>query len=344
MMMGMHKYGTVQAIGANCTFRRAALDSIGGHASGLAEDMHTAMQLHAKGWQSVYVPVTLYLIGPATMSSYYKQQLKWSRGTWELLVATYPKLFTKFTWRQKLHYFTLPFHYLSGIIFFINFLIPVVSLFTGYYPLHMDLIAFFLAVFPLFIIGILIRHYVQKWVPDERERGFHLVGGILQIGAWWVHSVGFVYTILRKKVPYIPTPKNDHDALPLSMSLPNLLVALISLIAIIYSFGYDYNPYNFFMAVLTAMQVVFMVFILSVSGYVGGMSRANRIAKKVREKYGFDYKDAWFLKSVFIAPFNFSDHFIRFWNLETAGITGLPATAIEVAGFLPGLALANHNR
>ena len=95
MMMAMHTYGTVQAIGANCTFRRAAIDSIGGHASGLSEDMHTAMQIHAKGWRSVYVPEILTRgLVPATMSSYFKQQLKWSRGTWELLVTTYPKLFT----------------------------------------------------------------------------------------------------------------------------------------------------------------------------------------------------------------------------------------------------------
>ena len=35
LMIGMNAYGTTQAIGANCVFRRAALDSIGGHAAGL---------------------------------------------------------------------------------------------------------------------------------------------------------------------------------------------------------------------------------------------------------------------------------------------------------------------
>src|SRR5690606_18353634 len=50
IMMCMNSYGTVNAIGANCTFRREALESINGHAAGLAEDMHTAMRLHAKGW------------------------------------------------------------------------------------------------------------------------------------------------------------------------------------------------------------------------------------------------------------------------------------------------------
>lgn len=59
MMSTMGQYGTAQAIGANYTFRRAALESIGGHANGLSEDMHTAMKLHAKGWKSVYVPLPL---------------------------------------------------------------------------------------------------------------------------------------------------------------------------------------------------------------------------------------------------------------------------------------------
>ncbi len=285
MMMSMHKYGTVQAIGANCTFRRKALNSIGGHASGLAEDMHTAMKLHAAGWKSVYVPAILTRgLVPATMSSYYKQQLKWSRGTWELLVATYPRLFTKFTWRQKLHYFTLPFHYLSGIIFFINFLIPVVSLFTGYIPLQMDVFNFFLAAFPLFAMGTLIRHYVQKWVAEEKERGFHLVGGILQIGAWWIHTVGFIYTILRKEVPYIPTPKNDNERLPFVLNIPNILIAVISLAAIIYGLLNDFNPYTIFMVVLAGMQILFMLFNLSLSGYISKTSKIKKVARKLREK------------------------------------------------------------
>ncbi|HXS37875.1 MAG TPA: glycosyltransferase, partial [Flavipsychrobacter sp.] len=297
MMMTMHTYGTVQAIGANCTFRRSALDSIGGHASGLAEDMHTAMKLHAAGWRSVYVPAILTRgLVPATMSSYYKQQLKWSRGTWELLFVTYPKLFSKFTWRQKIHYITLPFHYLSGFIFFINFLIPVISLFTGYIPLGMDVLSFFLAAFPLFSMSMLIRHYAQKWLPDEKERGFHIVGGILQIGAWWIHSVGIIYTLLRKKVPYIPTPKNDNEPLPLLLNVPNILVGVISLAAIIYGLLEDFNPYTIFMAGLASMQIAFMVFNLSISGYISKESRISNFIMKLRENTWLIKKTHGFLR------------------------------------------------
>lgn len=266
MMMTMNQYGTVMAIGANCTFRRSALDSIGGHAAGLAEDMHTAMQLHAKGWRSVYVPEVLTRgLVPATLSGYYKQQLKWARGTFELLFTTYPKLFTKFTWRQRLHYGTLPFHYFSGVIFLINFIVPAVSLVLGIIPLKVDLITFAIIEFPFVISMILIRHYVQRWVMEEEERGFHIVGGILLIGTWWIYLLGLVYTIVRKKVPYIPTPKESTTRDSWSISIPNIIVGVLSLFAIVYGLYTDWNPYSIFMAGVTSLNVLFMTFMVMAS-------------------------------------------------------------------------------
>lgn len=266
MMMCMHAYGTVQAIGANCTFRRSALDTIGGHAAGLAEDMHTAMKLHARGWKSTYLPAVLSRgLVPSTLSAYYKQQLKWSRGTFELLVTAFPRLFKHFTWRQRLHYFTLPFHYAGGLIFLINFLIPILSLLTGAMPLDIDITEFALAGFPLFTMILLIRHYVQHWVAEETERGIHVVGGFLQIGTWWIHLLGMYYTLIRKKIPYIPTPKHGNDHTPLALNLPNLFVITASLLAIVLGLNYDLNPYSLFMAALAGVNVCIMVVVLLIS-------------------------------------------------------------------------------
>lgn len=261
MMMTMNKYGTVLAIGANCTFRREALDSIGGHAAGLAEDMHTAMQLHAKGWKSVYVPAVVARgLVPATLSAYYSQQLKWSRGVFELWVTSYLKLFRKFSWQQKLHYGTIPVFYLSGVFFLLNFVIPIASLLLNTSPVNIDFLSFFTLGFPLAILIILIRHFVQKWVMEEEERGFHLVGGLLMIGTWWIFLVGFVYTILRIKVPYIPTPKDDEEEDNWRLNFPNLALILLSLVAVAYGLYYDLNPYNLFMAGFAVANCFILLF------------------------------------------------------------------------------------
>lgn len=236
MMTCMSNYGTAQAIGANCTFRRSALDSIGGHANGLSEDMHTAMLLHAKGWQSVYVPLPLsYGLVPATLSAYYKQQLKWSRGTFELLVTTLPKVFSRLTFRQRVHYTTLPLYYLLGGVQLIDLLIPILSLMLMRLPLQLDLLLFGTVYIPLLLSGFLIRQYAQRWLIERHEAGFHLVGGIVASGTWWVYVLGLLYTIGRVKVPYIPTPKDDRPRNNGLLILPHLLFILATLGAISYS-------------------------------------------------------------------------------------------------------------
>ncbi len=269
MMMGMNSYGTVQAIGANCTFRREALDSIGGHAAGLSEDMHTAMQLHAKGWKSVYVPKILTRgLVPATLASYYKQQIKWARGTFELLFAVYPKLFHKFTWRQKIHYFTLPLYYLFGVFNLFDFLIPALALTLAEFPWYVSLGEFIIMFMPFFCISICIRQFAQRWYHEKNEKGFHLFGGILRTGTWWVFALGLIYSIFRIKVPYIPTPKDDKPKNNFVLSLPNIMVFLLSLGAIVYSqhkYAHVYhNPYVQMMSlfVLTNVAIVGSIVVL----------------------------------------------------------------------------------
>lgn len=264
IMMTMNSYGTVQAIGANCTFRRAALDSIGGHAAGLAEDMHTALQLHARGWRSVYVPAVLARgLVPASISAYYAQQLKWSRGTFEIFFTSFIRLFGKLTWRQRLHYGTVPLYYLSGFVVLINFLIPVLTLSTGLIPLRIDLIDFLLLGMPMIVSTVLIRHYVQRWVMEEKERGFHLIGGLLQIGTWWVYIIGFIYTIIRKKVPYIPTPKDNQGPGPWALNVPNLIVIIVSVLAIVFGLNYDWNPYSLVMAGIAGLNCAILTAVVA---------------------------------------------------------------------------------
>lgn len=249
MMMCMNTYGTVQVIGANCTFRRKALDSIGGHAAGLAEDMHTAMQLNAKGWKSVYVPEILTRgLVPATLSAYYKQQLKWSRGAFELLFRTYPSLFKKLNWRQKIHYVTIPLYFLFGLINLIDILVPLLALCLAEVPWSVNVKHFGVFFLPLFGLSLLIRLYAQQWVLEKNEKGLHISGGILRMSSWWILLIGFIYAIFNIKVPYIPTPKEDEHQNYWKLSIPNLLIIGICIACACYGLSIDWTPYSMAMA------------------------------------------------------------------------------------------------
>ena len=249
MMMGMNSYGTVQAIGANCTFRRKALDSIGGHAAGLAEDMHTAMKIQAKGWKTLYIPEMLTKgLVPSSLSAYYKQQLKWSRGTFDLLLHSYPKLFHQFNLRQKFHYGTIGIYFIVGFFSLIDIIVPIIALLFSQIPWQVDFLKFSLLFFGLFGISTIIRQYSQHWLLEKHERGFQFIGGLLKHGTWWVFILGFLYTLFNIKVPYIPTPKDDKPQNSWLLSSPNIILFLTSVIAMFYGLYFDWSPYSFFMA------------------------------------------------------------------------------------------------
>ena len=255
LMMGMNAYGTVQAIGANCTFRRSALDSIGGHAAGLTEDMHTAMRLHAAGWKSVYVPKVLSRgLVPASLAAFYAQQLKWARGAFDLLFRVYPRLWSQFSWAQRLHYLTLPLYFLSGVITLIDIAVPVASLSMAEFPWHVSLRGFLLHMLPLGGMAMLIRICAQQWMREPQERGLHLAGGFLRVGTWWVYSLGFFYAIFGVRVPYIPTPKGE-GLLPNEwrIALPNLLTAALLLGACKYGRTLSVTPFTNMMVGLSLL-------------------------------------------------------------------------------------------
>lgn len=262
MMMSMGRYGTAQAIGANCTFRRAALESIGGHAPGLAEDMHTSMKLHAEGWRSVYVPqIVARGLVPSTLSAYYKQQLKWSRGVFDLLVHELPKIFRQLTLPQKLHYAILPGFYLGGLAYLLNFLIPILAIFLNRMPFQIDLVEFLLIGTPYFASRVLIRQYSQHWVMEEKERGLHIIGGLLLIGTWWIHSLGFLFTLFNVRIKYDPTPKDGNEANNWPLNIPNLIVIALSLSAGGYSLvAYPDNPLIYMMASLAFLNSAILTF------------------------------------------------------------------------------------
>lgn len=208
-LMGLYGHGASVAIGANCTFRRSALRSIGGHGIGLAEDLVTAIRLHAAGWRSVYVPeiVSRGLV-PEDLGSYFKQQLKWARGVHEVIFAELPRLFSRLTWRQRLSYFTIGTYYLSGLTTAIYLVFPYVYLWTGIQPANMRFGNFVSTGTPVAAAGVAIYLFVQRWLCDGRtERGLHWRGFLLKIACWPIYLTGTALAVARAEVPYIPTAK-----------------------------------------------------------------------------------------------------------------------------------------
>lgn len=234
IMQGMHGTGTTVAIGANCTFRRSALESIGGHGLGLAEDLVTSIRLHAKGWTSVYVPEVLSRgLVPADLDSYLKQQLKWSRGVYDVLFREYPRAFRRLTAYQKMSYFMIGSYYLVGVTSLIFLSVPLIYLLFGRQPAVFLLSEYIAHALPVGLFGIAVYFFSQRWLCDpSRERGFHWRGTLLKIGSWSIYLQGLLLAVLGIAVPYIPTAKERRRGRFWQLARLPAGVLVISLLAI----------------------------------------------------------------------------------------------------------------
>ena len=233
-MMGLHGHGANVAIGANCTFRREALASIGGHGIGLAEDLVTAIRLHAEGWESIYVPeiVSRGLV-PEDLGSFYAQQLKWSRGVHEVLFRELPRAFGDLTWRQRLAYLAIGTYFTGGLTTLLYLVLPYLYLWTGAQPAAMPFGEFVVTGGSLGIVAVALYLYAQRWLCDpERERGTHLRAMTLKIACWPVHLTGWVLAVLDVEVPYVATAKERRRGRFLRLAWPHLAVAGLYLVTV----------------------------------------------------------------------------------------------------------------
>jgi cellulose synthase (UDP-forming) len=233
--MGLNGYGSAVAIGANCTFRRKALESIGGHAQGLAEDLQTSIRIHAKGWKSIYNPVIVSRgLVPEDFTSFCKQQLKWSRGVFELLFDEMPAAVKHLTFWQKISYLSIGTYYLFGPITAFFIFIPLLFFTTKISPASMDFTEFIILGSPIMLIAMLIYGYAQKFLCDKKtEKGIHWRGMVLKYSCWPVFTYAFYLTLINKKIPYLPTAKIAVKGFMNPFVMPLLLYCIVFLLMLL---------------------------------------------------------------------------------------------------------------
>jgi len=236
LQMGLDGLEMSIAIGANCIFRRKALDSIQGHAIHLAEDACTSLRLHAQGWKSRYVPYRAsYGLVPSDLSTFFKQQLKWATGMFQLFSGELPKVFSKLKVQQKAYYLFAGTYYLNGVVTGVMILLPIVFLFLKLYAIEMPFKEYVLHLSPYIFSSFSITLFLQRWYSSNEEVGFPWRSMLLEKGSWFVYTLALYYTIMGRKVVYFPTPKSRSAHVSPTVYLPNLIAICTSGAAILFA-------------------------------------------------------------------------------------------------------------
>jgi len=96
--------------------RRSALEAIGGFTQYAdIEDLPTSIELHAKGYKSVYLDKDLCAgISPESCSGYINQRKRWTRAAMQVFILNNPIFKKGLTFAQKISYFYTLYYFFLG--------------------------------------------------------------------------------------------------------------------------------------------------------------------------------------------------------------------------------------
>jgi cellulose synthase/poly-beta-1,6-N-acetylglucosamine synthase-like glycosyltransferase len=175
-------------VGTSAVLRRAALDDVGGFATGtVTEDIHTSLRMHARGWRSVFVPEPLaFGLEAQSLKEFYAQRRRWAVGALTLLLRNpdSPLRTRGLTLRQRLSYLDSTLSHFGGVQRLIHFLLPAITIFTMTSPVVVPFAIYSLAFVGYFLVSFtLVAIYSRGTYHFLHSDAYSLANLVAQVSA-----------------------------------------------------------------------------------------------------------------------------------------------------------------
>ncbi len=168
--------------GSATLVRRAALEQVGGVLTDtVAEDFHTTIAMHARGWRTRYHDETLVQgLAPHDLAGFLLQRARWARGNLGVLrTRENPLTCRGLRLEQRLSYFGSLFNYFASVQRVVLLLVLAATLATGALPMHasaVTLLALWLPWSVLALVSTLALSRGTLGVLDSTRYGLLTMG------------------------------------------------------------------------------------------------------------------------------------------------------------------------
>ncbi|EPX80368.1 UDP-forming cellulose synthase catalytic subunit [Salipiger mucosus] len=170
---GLDRLGGAFFCGSAALLRRRALDEVGGIAGEtITEDAETALEIHSRGWESMYVEHAMVAgLQPETFASFIQQRGRWATGMIQMLILKNPLFRKGLSLPQRVCYINSMSFWLFPLVRTVFLLSPMVYLFFGleiFVVTAEEVLAYIL---PYLLIGFMIQNalYANVRWPQVSE-------------------------------------------------------------------------------------------------------------------------------------------------------------------------------
>lgn len=277
---GRNRFNAAFCVGTNVMFRRAAIDDIGGmYTKSASEDVWTSLQLHERGWRSVFLPEVLAVgDAPETIAAYAKQQLRWATGGFEILLTHNPFGFRRrLTLDQRLQYFSTATHYLTGIATALLLLVPPLEIFLDLRPMN------------IVITPLTWALYYAGFYGMQIGLAFYAVGSfrfetlLLSAASFPIHLKALMNALTGRRTTWSATGASGKASSPFNYIVPQMLTFLF--LALTSAVGVWRDLDNGVVTLASAWNITNTLIIGSFIGFAARehvrMKREARVARRV---------------------------------------------------------------
>lgn len=226
---GLDRWQGAFFCGSAAVLRRAALDEVGGFSGEtITEDAETALDIHARGWESMYVNRAMIAgLQPETFSTFIQQRGRWATGMIQMLLLKNPLFRRGLKPQQRLCYINSMSFWLFPLVRIGFLIIPLFYLFFG--------LEIFVATGPevlAYMVSYLLVSFLVQNALFGRVR-WPLISEVYEVAQAPYLGVQIFKTILRPRAAtFAVTAKDetlDSDAIS---PIYKPLLALFALLAL----------------------------------------------------------------------------------------------------------------
>jgi len=173
---GLDRWNASYFCGSAAVLRRRALESVGGFAGvTITEDCETALELHANGWNSVYVEKPLIAgLQPETLAGFIGQRSRWCRGMIQILLLKNPLFRRGLSLAQRICYVSNPLFWFFPIPRLIFTFAPLLYIFFSLRIYVANLNQMVAYTITYLVVNVMMQNYLYgrvrwPWVSELYE-------------------------------------------------------------------------------------------------------------------------------------------------------------------------------
>lgn len=199
---GKNRLNSATMCGTNMLISRKALEEVGGmYTESIAEDFVTGLLMHERGYVSYYVPEVLAEgLAPEDFLSYSKQQFRWARGSLDVIFRHNPLLRRGLTFAQRIQYLASASFYFSGLVVFVDLMLPLAFLYLGIVPLEISGMVLAAVFLPYMFITLYCVQRASNFM-------FTFPSLALSMGAFTIHMKALWAALSGQKSAFAVTSK-----------------------------------------------------------------------------------------------------------------------------------------